>query len=75
MEILNKKNMNLTILNVINIICWSILGLFCSKINIKSLHFFTLFVIIAAIQTIGVLVGYYICMKELFHGGQYENER
>nr|DAM39391.1 MAG TPA: hypothetical protein [Caudoviricetes sp.] len=31
--------MNLTILNVISIICWAILGLFCSKINIKSFAF------------------------------------
>ena len=31
MEVLNKKNMNLTILNVINIICWAILGAFAQK--------------------------------------------
>ena len=29
--------MNLTILNVIGIICWAILGVFCSKINKKIL--------------------------------------
>lgn len=58
MEILNKKNMNLTILNVINIICWAILGVFCSKINIKRLHFFALLVIIVAIQVIGALAGF-----------------
>ena len=59
MEILNKKSMNLTILNVISIICWAILGVFFSKININRLHFFALLVIITAIQVIGVLVGYY----------------
>ena len=67
MEVLNKKNMNLTILNVISIICWVILGLFCSKINIKSLHFFTLLVIITAIQAIGVLVGYYNALAEFIY--------
>ena len=67
MEVLNKKNMNLTILNVINIMCWAILGLFCSKINIKSLHFFTLLVIITAIQVIGVLVGYYNALAEFIY--------
>ena len=67
MEILNKKNMNLTILNVISIICWTILGVFCSKINIKSLHFFTLLVIIAAIQAIGVLAGYYNALEEFIY--------
>lgn len=66
MEILNKKNMNLTILNVINIICWVILSLFCSKINIKSLHFFTLLVIITAIQVIGVS-GYYNALAEFIY--------
>lgn len=67
MEILNKKNMNLTILNVINIICWAILSLFCSKINIKSVHFFTLLVIIKAIQVIGVLAGYYNALAEFIY--------
>ena len=67
MEVLNKKSMNLTILNVINIICWAILGAFCSKINIKSLHFFTLVVIIAAIQVIGALVGYYNALSEFIY--------
>lgn len=67
MEILNKKNMNLTILNVINIICWAILGAFCLKINIKSLYFFTLLVIIAAIQMIGALVGYYNALAEVIY--------
>ena len=67
MEILNKKNMNLTILNVINIICWAILGAFCSKINIKRLHFFALLVIITAIQVIGVLVGYYNALAEFIY--------
>ena len=67
MEILNKKNMNLTILNVISIICWTILGVFCSKINIKSLHLFTLLVIIAAIQAIGALVGYYNALAEFIY--------
>lgn len=67
MEILNKKNMNLTILNVIGIICWAILGVFCSKINIKSWHFFTLLVIIAAIQVIGALVGYYNALAEFIY--------
>ena len=67
MEVLNKKSMNLTILNVIGIICWAILGLFCSKINIKSLHFFTILVIIAAIQTIGVLAGYYNALEEFIY--------
>ena len=67
MEVLNKKNMNLTILNVISIICWTILGVFCSKINIKSLHFFTLLVIIAAIQAIGVLAGYYNALEEFIY--------
>ena len=67
MEILNKKNMNLSILNVISIICWTILGVFCSKINIKSLHFFTLLVIIAAIQAIGALVGYYNALAEFIY--------
>lgn len=67
MEILNKKNMNLTILNVINIICWAILSLFCSKINIKSVHFFTLLVIITAIQVIGVLAGYYNALAEFIY--------
>ena len=67
MEVLNKKSMNLTILNVINIICWAILGAFCSKINIKSLHFFTLVVIIAAIQVIGALVGYYNALAEFIY--------
>lgn len=67
MEILNKKSMNLTILNVMNIICWAILGVFCSKINIKRLHFFTLLVIIAAIQVIGALVGYYNALAEFIY--------
>ena len=67
MEVLNNKSMNLTILNVIGIICWAILGLFCSKINIKSLHFFTILVIIAAIQTIGVLAGYYNALEEFIY--------
>lgn len=67
MEILNKKNMNLTILNVINIICWAILSLFCSKINIKSVHFFTLLVIIKAIQVIGILAGYYNALAEFIY--------
>ena len=67
MEILNKKNMNLTILNVISIICWTILGVFFSKINIKSLHLFTLLVIIAAIQAIGALVGYYNALAEFIY--------
>lgn len=67
MEILNKKSMNLTILNVMNIICWAILGVFCSKINIKRLHFFTLSVIIAAIQVIGALVGYYNALAEFIY--------
>lgn len=67
MEILNKKNMNLTILNVISIICWAILGLFYLKINIKSLHFFTLLVIIAAIQAIGALGGYYNALAEFIY--------
>ena len=64
MEVLNKKSMNLTILNVIGIICWAILGVFFSKINIKRLHFFALLVIITAIQVIGVLVGYYNAFAE-----------
>ena len=59
--------MNLTILNVISIICWAILGVFCSKINIKSLHFFALLVIITAIQVIGVLVGYYNALAEFIY--------
>ncbi len=67
MEILNKKSMNLTILNVINIICWVILGVFCSKINIKRLHFFALLVIITAIQVIGVLTGYYNALAEFIY--------
>ena len=67
MEILNKKSMNLTILNVISIICWAILGVFCSKINIKSLHVFTLLVIIASIQAIGALVGYYNALAEFIY--------
>lgn len=67
MEVLNKKSMNLTILNVIGIICWAILGLFCSKINIKSLHFFTILVIIEAIQVIGALVGYYNALAEFIY--------
>ena len=64
MEILNKKSMNLTILNII---CWAILGAFCLKINIKSLHFFTLLVIIAAIQVIAALVGYYNALAEVIY--------
>lgn len=67
MEILNKKNMNLTILKVINIICWAILSVFCSKINIKRLHFFALLVIIVAIQVIGALVGYYDALAEFIY--------
>lgn len=67
MEVLNKKNMNLTILNVIGIICWAILGVFCSKINIKNWHFFTLLVIIAAIQAIGALVGHYNALAEFIY--------
>lgn len=67
MEILNKKNMNLTILNIINLICWAILSLFCSKINIKRLHFFALLVIIAHIQVIGVLAGYYNALAEFIY--------
>ena len=67
MEILNKKNMNLTILNVINIICWAILSVFCLKINIKRLHFFALLVIITAIQVIGVLAGYYNALAEFIY--------
>lgn len=67
MEILNKKNMNLTILNVINLICWAILSVFCLKINIKRLHFFALLVIITAIQVIGVLAGYYNALTEFIY--------
>lgn len=67
MEVLNKKSINLTILNILNIICWAILGAFCSKINIKSLHFFTLLVIITAIQVIGVLAGYYNALAEFIY--------
>ena len=67
MEILNKKNMNLTILNVINIICWAILGVFFAKININRLHFFELLVIITAIQVIGVLAGYYNALEEFIY--------
>ena len=67
MEVLNKKSMNLTILNVIGIICWAILVVFFSKINIKRLHFFTLLVIIATIQVIGALVGYYNALAEFIY--------
>lgn len=67
MEVLNKKSMNLTILTILNIICWAILGAFCSKINIKSLPFFTLLVIITAIQVIGVLAGYYNALAEFIY--------
>ena len=38
------------ILSILNIVCWAILGVFCSKINIKRLHFFALLVIITAIR-------------------------
>lgn len=67
MEVLNKKSMNLTILNVIGIICWAILGVFCAKININRLHFFELLVIITAIQVIGVLAGYYNALAEFIY--------
>lgn len=58
MEILNKKNMNFTIFDVLDIISFIILGIFWLKIKMKSLHIFILLIIILAMRILSLMEGY-----------------
>ena len=50
--------MNFTIFDVLDIISFIILGIFCFKINMKRLHVYILSIIILAMRILSLMEGY-----------------
>ena len=50
--------MNFTIFDVLDLIFFIILGIFCFKIKMKSLHIFILSIIILAMRILSLMEGY-----------------
>lgn len=50
--------MNFTIFDVLDIISFIILGIFCFKTNMKSLHVFILSIIVLAMRILSLMEGY-----------------